>query len=218
MKPFFNKYWCHDNFGICYPLLKEVDVAIPISKQKGYNNDYGRYWTKPILEIDGQHYIICSQWYEEFREKLNNWISGNPIHELSPVVDKTEESLVLKSNSKCMYYDFKKDLCSNLDNPLFNQPCDNASFCHYYSEKVVYIVSKDKLKSRLCLSCGLKATFEYLEIKYNQGNNLPTVIKKLQILRCHHCNKDFINVDLYKNYIKSKNPNYLNVSFREYDK
>ncbi|WP_289747819.1 hypothetical protein, partial [Thomasclavelia cocleata] len=64
----------------------------------------------------------------------------------------------------------------------------------------------------------LQAEYEYLEIEYNQGNSLPTVIKKLQILRCNHCNKDFINVDLYKNYIKNKNPDYLDVSFREFNK
>lgn len=50
-------------------------MTIPISKQKGYNNEYGRYWTKPILEINGKHYIICSQWFEEFREKLDIWIN-----------------------------------------------------------------------------------------------------------------------------------------------
>lgn len=71
LKNFLNKYRCHDTFGICYPLLKEVDVSVPISKQKGYNNNYGRYWTKIMLEINDKHYIICSQWYKEFQGKLD---------------------------------------------------------------------------------------------------------------------------------------------------
>lgn len=62
--------------GICYPLLKEIDVSIPISKQKGYNNEYGRYWTKPVLEINQRHYIICSQWFAGFWNKLNKWIKN----------------------------------------------------------------------------------------------------------------------------------------------
>ncbi len=60
--------------GICYPLLKEVDLSISISQQKGYNNEYARYWTKPILEINGKHYIMCSQWFENFRTKVDDWI------------------------------------------------------------------------------------------------------------------------------------------------
>ena len=76
---YLNMYWCHDKFGICYPLLKKVDITVPISQQKGYNDEYGRYWTKPVLVINNNHYIICSQWYEEFRENLEKWISENPL-------------------------------------------------------------------------------------------------------------------------------------------
>ena len=50
-------------------------MTIPVSKQKGYNNEYGRYWTKPILKINGKHYIICSQWFKEFQNTLDNWIN-----------------------------------------------------------------------------------------------------------------------------------------------
>lgn len=91
LKNFLNRYWCHDTFGICYPLLKEVDITIPISKQKGYNNNYGRYWTKTVLEINGKHYIICSQWFKEFQGNLEKWISENPIPSPTPTFDKIEE-------------------------------------------------------------------------------------------------------------------------------
>ena len=57
--------------------MKEVDISVPIKKQKNYNNDYARYWTKPVLEINGRHYILCSQWFKSFQPKLDNWILEN---------------------------------------------------------------------------------------------------------------------------------------------
>lgn len=80
MNCFLNKYWCNEHFGICYPLLKEVDISKPIKNQKNYNNNYARYWIKPVLEINGKHYIICSQWFKSFKSKLDEWIENNSIH------------------------------------------------------------------------------------------------------------------------------------------
>lgn len=74
------------------------------------------------------------------------------------------------------------------------------------------------MKRKFCLCCGSQAEYEYLEVSYTKSKNLPTVTKKLQTLRRNHCNKVFINVDLYKNYIKSKNPDYIDVKFIEFDK
>lgn len=72
---FLNKYWCNEHLGICYPLLKEIDEAKPVSEQKNYNNEYARYWIKPVLEINGRKYILCSQWFEYQRESLESWIN-----------------------------------------------------------------------------------------------------------------------------------------------
>ncbi len=149
---------------------------------------------------------------------MDKWISENPVPSSVPVIEAFKEFIPSKHKNKCIHYDYKKDLCGNLDNTLFNQPCDNVSSCHYYSEKIVYITSKEKLKNKSCPSCGLQTEYEYLEIEYNPGNNLPTFTKKLQTLVCHHCDKAFINIDLYKNYIKNKNPDYIDVSFTKYDK
>lgn len=80
------------------------------------------------------------------------------------------------------------------------------------------MTSKDRLKRKLCLCCGSQAEYEYLEVSYSQSKNLPTVTKKLQILRCNHCRKDFINIDLYKNYAKNKNPDYIDIKFTEFKK
>ena len=54
-------------------------ITTSISKQKGYNNDYRRYWTRPVLEINDTYYILCSQWFEEFKEKSNKWIDGQEL-------------------------------------------------------------------------------------------------------------------------------------------
>lgn len=74
---FTNKDWCHDTFGICYPILKQVDIKLPISEQVNYNNQYRRYYSNPVLNINGSNYIICSRWYAESKSKLIDWIKNN---------------------------------------------------------------------------------------------------------------------------------------------
>ena len=208
---FLNDDWCKDTFNISYPLLKEIDETKSLREQTiptGKSHAY--YAQKPKLSINNKLYIIYMQWNDKMhRSRIEKWISENP----APVVEE-----VLPSKNKCIHYDFKKGLCGNIDNPLFNQPCDNVSFCHYYSEKVVYITSKDKMKTKICLCCGLQAEYEYLEIGYTQNQKVPMVTKKLQILKCYHCNKSFINIDLYKNYIKNKSQDNIDVKFIAFEK
>ncbi len=102
---FLNKDWCHDTFGINYPFLKKIDRNIPVAQQKNYNNEYGRYWVKPILSIYNNDYIMCSQWFDTFRDKLikwqndyNNRINNFPIFE---VIDqkKYSQNSCLKCNT-----------------------------------------------------------------------------------------------------------------------
>ncbi len=76
---FTDKDWCHDTFGICYPILKKVDNRLPISEQVNYNNQYRRYYSSPILKINDNYYIICSQWFAHFKPKLVDWINSNSI-------------------------------------------------------------------------------------------------------------------------------------------
>ena len=213
---FLDKNWSKETFNISYPILKECDESKDLKSQTIPEGKKGAYYAQnPKLHINNKLYIIYMQWNDKMhRNRLEKWISENPV----PMADAVENILPLKTNNKCIHYDFKKDLCGNLDNPIFNQPCSNVSSCQYYSEKKVYIASKEKLKSKLCLCCGLQAEYEYLKIEYTRSKNLPTVIKKLQILRCNHCNKDFINIDLYKNYIKNKNSDYIDVKFIEFEK
>lgn len=89
---FLDKEWCHDNLGICYPLLKKVDVYKPLSKQRGYNNQYGVYYANEFI-VNNEKYLLCSQWIESFRPKLDIWIqkqNHNPIS--SNTVNNSEEN------------------------------------------------------------------------------------------------------------------------------
>lgn len=74
---FTNKDWCHNTFGICYPILKQVNPNLPINEQINYNNEYRRYWVKPVLEIGSKSYVICKEWYLQFKQKLIDWAAKN---------------------------------------------------------------------------------------------------------------------------------------------
>lgn len=143
-----NKYWCHETFGICYPLLKEVDTSIPISKQKGYNNQYGRYWTKPVLEIKGKHYIICSQWYEEFHGKLNKWISEQKSTGKMDVyiLPKTQTKICQYCNTKTereiLYVTYHTPI-ADIKNQLFTRRC-NICGITYIADTIFKSYTKSK--------------------------------------------------------------------------
>ncbi|MBQ9788400.1 MAG: hypothetical protein IJW31_02210 [Lentisphaeria bacterium] len=62
IKEFMELEYSKDIFGIHFPLL---------SKEKNI-----RYYANPI-EIHGQKYYLCSQWYERNRQQLCSWIERN---------------------------------------------------------------------------------------------------------------------------------------------
>lgn len=126
---FLNKYWCNDHLGICYPLLKEIDEAKPISEQKNYNNEYARYWIKPIFTINGKKYIMCSQWFKEFQEKFDRWIEEENAHS----IDSMKPS-IQRSKERCEHYDFKKNQCMCPKSGIFTQMCQDVNSCIYYVE------------------------------------------------------------------------------------
>ncbi len=152
LKNFLNKYWCHDTFGICYPLLKEVDMTAPISKQKGYNNEYARYWVKPILNICDKHYIICSEWYPQFREKLNKWIgehvpeitySKMDVYVLPKLKTKTCPKCDNKTDREILYVTYHTAI-ADINNKLFTRRCKNCE-TSYMADTIFksYTRSKD---------------------------------------------------------------------------
>ena len=71
-----SKDWCNRVFRLSYPLLKKIDISIPISEQLHYDNpEYNRYYKKPLIYQNGELYILCSQWFEYQRECLESWIN-----------------------------------------------------------------------------------------------------------------------------------------------
>lgn len=124
---FTNKDWCHETFGICYPILKQVDKKLPISEQVNYNNQYRRYYSNPVLEINEKNYIICSQWYTQFKPKLVNWINSNSVlmtinkdQNILQVGDKLKFSKNFNSISipKILFVDILKTI-KNYENRVF---------------------------------------------------------------------------------------------------
>lgn len=68
-----NKEWSHETLGICYPLLKKYIKGVPNKQQRTYGNQYNRYYKRTVT-VNGEEYFLCSQWFEEFRPKLDKWI------------------------------------------------------------------------------------------------------------------------------------------------
>lgn len=97
IKNFTDKDWCHDTFGICYPILKQVDTKLPISEQVNYNNQYRRYYSTPVLKINEKDYIICSQWFAQFKPKLIEWINANSV---SMIINRNENILEMGDKLK----------------------------------------------------------------------------------------------------------------------
>ncbi|MCM1182212.1 MAG: hypothetical protein NC337_02425 [Roseburia sp.] len=94
---FTDKDWCHNTFGICYPILKQVDPKLPINEQVNYNNQYRRYYSNPVLKISEKSYIICSQWFAQFKPKLMKWINSNSV---SININKNESILEIGEKLK----------------------------------------------------------------------------------------------------------------------
>ena len=204
-----NKYWCNENFGICYPLLKEVDISKPIKEQLNYNNAYGRYWKTPVVEIKGKQYIMCSQWFKQFRDKLDKWVQKQNCKKKKKVQD-----VHMRSKERCMHYDFKKNQCMCTESAVFTQQCENITSCDYYAETKfpIYIVPKHVNKSRKCPCCDNSTDKEFVVCTYKADGR--EVENKLLTFRCNICERNYIADTLYVNYTKSKDVDGLDVIFK----
>lgn len=209
LKQFLNKYWCNDNFGICYPLLKEVDLSKSIKEQLNYNNSYGRYWKTPVLAINGKNYIMCSQWFKQFRAKLDKWIESHKYDAIKAMQEEKE-----RNKERCMHYDFKKNQCMCTDSGVFTQRCQNIKSCGYYVETKfpIYIVPKHVNKSQKCPCCDNRTEKEFVICTYKSA--IGEIQNKLLTYRCSICERNYIADTLYTNYTKSKNVEALDVVFK----
>lgn len=129
--------------GICYPLLKKIDLSIPISQQKGYNNTYARYWTKPILKINGKHYILCSQWSKELRKYLYKWVCNNNSKKNKYVLQKPMRKTCPKCNNILMQDPLFVTYHTDIKNKLLTRKCENYN-TYYISEGIFNSWTKNK--------------------------------------------------------------------------
>lgn len=133
-------------------------MSIPISKQKGYNNDYGRYWTKPILDINESHYILCSQWYEEFRDKLEKWISENHIPNIE--TDSNMDVYILPK--------LKTKTCPKCGNKTEREILQVT-----YHTQITDI--KNQLFTRRCKTCGIMYMADTIYKSYTRSKDIENI-------------------------------------------
>lgn len=213
---FLDKDWCKNVFNISYPILKEIDGSKSLKEQTIPEGKSGAYYAQnPQIHINNKVYIVYMQWNDKkHRVRLEKWIAEHPIHDNNSV-QSNNSSL----ESDCIYYDFKKDLCENLNNPLFNQPCATSASCKYYSNKKAYILSKQKFKQRICPNCGMIMEEEKFKIHYAKNQNSSSLVTNiLPTLKCICCNRNFIHENLFKDYTRTKDLDCLDVKFVEYSK
>lgn len=68
------KTWSHEELGLDYPLLRKKIAGVSDYEQTKDEKGKNRYYKNPIL-VNGDEYFLCSQWYENKRSVLDNWIS-----------------------------------------------------------------------------------------------------------------------------------------------
>lgn len=61
-------------FGIRLPFFKRIDINANLDVQRKDHTGNYRYW-KDVFYFNGQHFLMCSQWFEYNRERFDKWIS-----------------------------------------------------------------------------------------------------------------------------------------------
>ena len=112
-----DKNWSHETLGICYPLLKKYTDNIPEKQQRQYNNQYNRYY-KRTINVNGEKYFLCSQWFEDFRPKLDEWIKSRNdqnivITRYYKIRNNTSSITIEEKILKVLLNAFREDLIIN---------------------------------------------------------------------------------------------------------
>lgn len=159
--------------------------------------------------INGKKYLLCSQWFKQFRSKLDAWIklqahdSGKPIKEGKK-----------RTKERCSHYDLKKNQCMCTGSKVFTLQCENVMACENYLETYfpIYIVPKHVNKSKKCPFCNSNTEKEFVVCTYKTADK--KVENNLLTYRCTICEKNYIADSLYISYTKSKNISDLDVDFK----
>lgn len=90
------------------------------------------------MELNGKHYIICSQWFEDLRPKLDKWISeqkqqnGNLIMDVY-VLPKLKIKTCLKCSNKTereILYVTYHTAIADIKNQLFTRRCKSCEITY----------------------------------------------------------------------------------------
>lgn len=156
---FLDKEWCYKTFNVSYPIFKQVDNTLPL-KEQTYTDDknYAYYAQGKQVVINGISFMIYMRWNNKHRDKLEKWISENPIpNSLEENNLKTDVFILPKNKikicSKCgnktqmdkllvTYYKGDEDF----QHTLHIRKCNNCSLV-YMSEGTLkmYKDTSDKL-------------------------------------------------------------------------
>jgi hypothetical protein len=60
-------------FNLGHSFLKPVAPHLDLLQQRHDSNGYARYWKQP-LAIDGNHFLMCSQWFDWQRTAFDQWV------------------------------------------------------------------------------------------------------------------------------------------------
>lgn len=66
--------YCKNTFGINYPVLVPFEGKYDVA----FINGYPRYFTSKIYTFNGKDYLLCSEWYEDYRTDLYKWYNAIP--------------------------------------------------------------------------------------------------------------------------------------------
>jgi len=64
---------CKATFGLNHSFLKKVMPDTALHAQGTDENGYSRFWRDP-LEINGDRFLVCSQWFAWQRPAFDRWV------------------------------------------------------------------------------------------------------------------------------------------------
>lgn len=133
-----------------------MDLHLPIANQKGYNNEYARYWVKPVLEINDKHYILCSEWYPAFWGKLEKWIKEQKLH----ILDLKMDVYILPKQ--------KTKVCPKCGNKTEREILQVT-----YHTQITDI--KNQLFTRKCKTCGITYMADTIYKSYTRSKDIESI-------------------------------------------
>lgn len=136
-----NQEWCYKTFNIHYPIFKQVDDTLPL-KEQTYTDDknYAHYAQGKQVIINGITFMIYMRWNNNHRDKLEKWISENPIYSndanskmdvyvLPKLKAKTCQKCGSKTEREILYVTYHTAI-ADIKNQLFTRRCKSCEITY----------------------------------------------------------------------------------------